>query len=108
VEAVTPPTSSRYDAVAQFYRKGWTDVVDDPVTSALLDAVGDVAHLDDDSCDVVVCSFALSDIDDLDGALATVARVLRGSTTSSTGTQTTPHRACVVRSGRTIACSRPT
>jgi SAM-dependent methyltransferase len=27
--------------------------------------------------DAVVCSFALSDIDDLDGALATVARVLR-------------------------------
>ncbi len=139
MDGVTHPPPARYDAVAQFYRDGWTDALDDPVTSALLDVVGDVAHLDvldlacghgrvtrelarrggrvvgldvsgellaiaqaaeadeplgvtylhddaatcavldDDSFDVVVCSFALSDIDDLDGALTTVTRVLRPS-----------------------------
>ena len=41
---------------------------------------GDVASapaLDDAAFDAVVCNFGLSDIDDLDGALATVCRTLR-------------------------------
>ena len=36
-----------------------------------------VPGLDDEGFDVAVCSFGLSDIDDLDGALATLSRVLR-------------------------------
>lgn len=129
---------ARYDAVADFYRAGWSDTYDDSVSVALLGLVGvvegrdvldlacghgrytreltrrgaravgvDVSRrliaaaeesereqqlglrylladasspgpaLSDAAFDVVVCGFGLSDIDDLDGALATVARTLR-------------------------------
>jgi ubiquinone/menaquinone biosynthesis C-methylase UbiE len=129
--------SARYDAVADFYAAGWTDDLDDPVSSCLLSMLGaadgrqvlevacghgriaralarrgaavtgadisgaliskaeaaeraeplgirylctDVAEpglLDGDVFDLVVCSFGLSDIDDLDGVLANVSRLLR-------------------------------
>jgi len=133
-----PAREARYDAVADFYRDGWTDDLDDPVSAALLATVGpvdglavlDVAcghgrftrelarrgarevvgldlsgellriaeaaqavqplgvryvhddlatttQLDAAGFDVAVCSFGLSDVDDLEPALATVARVLK-------------------------------
>jgi ubiquinone/menaquinone biosynthesis C-methylase UbiE len=37
-----------------------------------------VPELDDESFDAVLCNFGLADIDDLDGALATTQRVLKG------------------------------
>jgi SAM-dependent methyltransferase len=37
----------------------------------------EVPELDDEFFDVAICNFGLSDIDDLDGALATVRRALR-------------------------------
>jgi SAM-dependent methyltransferase len=128
---------ARYDKVAEYYAAGWTDGLDDPVTSSLLALLGaapgcrvldvacghgrisrglarlgvsvvgvdlsramldkaeerergeplsiryvhaDVADpglLDGDSFDAAVCSFGLSDIDDLDGTLKNVRRLVR-------------------------------
>jgi SAM-dependent methyltransferase len=130
-------TTARYDAVADFYARGWTDDADDPATTALLTLLGPVSgqrvldvacghgrisrllarrgasvvgvdlsgalleraaralrsepldityvHADASTVDIAglggpfsaaVCAFGLSDVDDLDGCLATVARVL--------------------------------
>lgn len=128
-------STSRYDAVADFYAAGWSDSYDDPASVALLAELGDVAGLDvlDVACghgritrelarrgarvvgvdlserllavaaaaerdrplgidyrhgdvaawtpprtfDAACCAFGLSDVDDLDGALATVRRAVR-------------------------------
>jgi len=129
-------TPARYDAVADFYVRGF-DSVDDPATAALLDMLGpvvglrildaacghgrvtrelarrgaqvtgidisanliekanqderlglrgpDYLHADvaqagllgDAQFDMVTCNFGLSDIDDLDGAIAAIAAALR-------------------------------
>jgi SAM-dependent methyltransferase len=130
-------SGARYDAVAEFYEAGWTDVYDDSASVALFDLLGPVAGLSvlDIACghgritrelarrgaqvvgvdlsaellekgkaieranplgvhyrhadvssdlatrsqtfDAVSCSFGLSDIDDLDGCIHTVAAALR-------------------------------
>jgi 2-polyprenyl-3-methyl-5-hydroxy-6-metoxy-1,4-benzoquinol methylase len=131
---------ARYDAVADFYRAGWTDSYDDPASTALFALAGpldgtrvldlacghgritrelrrrgaDVLGVDlsarqienaeaaertdplgarylvadisapdtgiePASYDLATCAFGLSDIDDLDGCLRTVATALRGS-----------------------------
>jgi 2-polyprenyl-3-methyl-5-hydroxy-6-metoxy-1,4-benzoquinol methylase len=128
---------ARYDAVADFYAAGWTDVYDDPATASLLHHIGGVSgkRVLDVACghgrisrelarrgaqvvgidiseallvkatqieeheplgidyiladigaspgvwartgfDLAVCSFGLSDIDDLDAALASIAAAL--------------------------------
>ncbi|TDD13307.1 class I SAM-dependent methyltransferase, partial [Kribbella turkmenica] len=128
---------ARYDGVADYYATGWTDDLDDPVTAALLDLLGEVngqrvldvacghgrisrglartgasvvgvdlspamlakaderegrealgiryLHADaadpdllrGETYDAAVCSMGLSDIDDLDGTLANIHRLLR-------------------------------
>jgi 2-polyprenyl-3-methyl-5-hydroxy-6-metoxy-1,4-benzoquinol methylase len=129
---------ARYNAVADFYAAGWTDVYDDPATASLLHHIGDVSGMRvlDVACghgrisrelarrgahvvgidisdamlakaaqieeqeplgidyvladisaspgtwaahgrfELAVCSFGLSDIDDLDAALASIAALL--------------------------------
>jgi ubiquinone/menaquinone biosynthesis C-methylase UbiE len=40
--SVRPVPVARYDAAAEFYRRGWSDTYDDPVTMALLKMAGSV------------------------------------------------------------------